>query len=140
MNVIVVAVDVGKCPVLLHCSFLTKQKEPLAKWFWIKPDFTKSWTSDRDKRRPSYVPPRFSHQTFPFVHFFLPTSFHHIFKRQSVLPFSHYSISSPPTALKASLTLSTRVLLTLHVPCFHHSILAPFPSFHLALALGRMQH
>lgn len=132
MNVIVVAVDVGKCPALLRCSFLTKQKEPLPKCFrWSLISLNPGpaiGINGGSHTLPPFFTPDFS--IGPFF-FFLPTSFHHIFKGQSVLPFSHSSISSPPTALKAPLALSNRSPANSPSPLFsslHPRSVSIFPS------------
>lgn len=135
MNVIVVAVDVGKWPGPLHYSFLIEQPHRIT--------FKEAWlhqilTGCLDQQVFGAIRPSLhsSHQPFPSA---CPSIFPLLLRTSvppSILPFLHFFIS---LAFKASFTFSTQALLSLPIPCFHHPILALFPSFRLTPGTGRMQ-
>lgn len=121
---------------IIHFS---QTRGTIAEMYLMRSDYTKSWPVIWiNSFTEAVIPPSISH-----MNHFHP-SFYSIFPPHlqttiplSIPPFLHSFILP---SLKASITLSTQVLLNLHIPCFHHPILALFPSFHLTPATGRMQH
>lgn len=102
MKVIVVAIDVGKWPALLHYSFLIQWNE-FTEMFSRWPDCTKFWWIIWvNSMVESFIHHRSSHLPFPslFSSYF-PSS-----NTCSILPFLHLFISFKSTSLSAHALLN----------------------------------
>lgn len=98
-------------------------------------DYTKSWLVD------SFSEP-YVHLSIPHVNPFHPPISYLSTASSNISPSFHSAISPflhPFLSFKLSFTFPTQALRNLPIPCFDHSILALFPSFHLTPGTGRMQ-